>query len=137
LGLLEELGLIAFDLKEIVAALFDNEPGVVALTMQWIGGNHFAIQRGQLFQQSAIVAQLAALVSFFLIIDGDGLRSAILVLSQGKQADVVPDHLAIQSQGGWQTARAIQEPLAQQRGERFGVHAGEHLIKNAVPRDLI
>ena len=51
MGLLEQKPLVAFDLKEIVAAFFHNAAGQFALAVQRISGDEFAVQRGRFVQQ--------------------------------------------------------------------------------------
>ena len=53
---------------------------MLALTMEWIGGDHFAIQRGEFFQKSSRRAQLTALGAFFLVVNRDSLWGAIFML---------------------------------------------------------
>ena len=43
LRLLQQPGLVAFDLKPIVAAFFHDGPGQATLTRQWIGGDALAV----------------------------------------------------------------------------------------------
>ena len=64
------MGLVALDLEQVVAALFHNGARQLALTVQGVGGDEFAIQRRLAFQQRSGGTLLATLSAFFLVIDG-------------------------------------------------------------------
>jgi hypothetical protein len=64
---------------------------------------------------------------FLLIVNGDRLRRAVLMLRQGEQADVIADHLPVEGQSLWERPGLCLEPAVEQRGERLGIHAREHL----------
>ena len=49
--MLEQVGWVAFDLEEIVAAFFHQGPGVRTLAVQRVGGDDFPIQRRRLGQR--------------------------------------------------------------------------------------
>ena len=68
------------------------------------------IQGRQLFQKSRSRAQFTPLGALLLVVNGHRHRSAILVLGQREQADVIPNHLAIQCQRSGQTAGAALQP---------------------------
>ena len=118
------MGLIAFDLEKIIPALFHGGPAILALAVQRISGDDFPIQWGKVFQQLGGSAQFAALGAFLLVVNGHGLRGSILVLGQREQANMIPNHFAIQSQGLRQSACPLGQPGAQERGEGLRVHAG-------------
>lgn len=117
MSLLQQMRLVALDLEEVVTAFFHGGPAQFSLTVQGIGRDQFAIQRGEAFQQGRGRGLLATLGALFLVIDRHGLGSPILVLGQGEQADVIPNHFAVQSQRLRQAARATGQPTAQQGGE--------------------
>jgi len=54
--------------------------------VQRIGGDQLSVQRGEAFQQGGGGGLFATLGALFLVINGDGLGRAVLVLGQGQQA---------------------------------------------------
>ena len=75
--------LVAFDLHEIVAALFRDDPRGRPLAVQGVGGDDLSIQGGQALEQRGGGGLFAKLGAFLLIVDGLRLRGAVLVLGQG------------------------------------------------------
>ena len=129
--------MVAFNLQQIITAFFHDGPGVLTLTVQGIGRDHFAVQSRQFFEQRGGRGLFAAWRAFLLVVNGHRLGRAILVLSQGKQANVVANHFTIQGQRLGQSARAALQPAVQERGEGFGIHPGEHLIEHTVTRNFM
>lgn len=54
MGLFEQVGLVAFDLEEVITAFFHDGPGVLTLTVQGIARDDFPIQSRQFFQQRGV-----------------------------------------------------------------------------------
>jgi hypothetical protein len=71
-----------FDLEEEVAAFFHNEAGGFSLAVEGVGGDDLSVQSREFFQQVRRRRLLAAFRSLFLVVNGQGLRSAVLVLGQ-------------------------------------------------------
>ena len=106
MSLSQQMRLVALDLEEVVTAFFHRGPAQLSLTVQGIGRDQFAIQRGEAFQQGGGGGLFATLGALFPVINGDGLGRAVLVLAQGQQADMIPNHLAVQGRSLRQTAGA-------------------------------
>lgn len=107
------MGLIAFDLKQIITPLFHNGPGVLTLAVQGIAGDDLPIQCRQGCQQFGRRAQLTAFGAFLLVVNGQGLRGAILMLGQGEQANVVANILPSKASAcGKVPARLWSQPLS-------------------------
>ena len=128
----EKLGLVALDLKEVFAALFDNRASQRPLAVERVGGESLAFETGQRTDEGFCGALFATLGGFFLIHDRHGNRRTLLVVGQSNGADEVTDHFAIQTKGRRQRACASGQPAAQERGEGFRVHPTQDLVKNAV-----
>jgi hypothetical protein len=126
------MGLIAFDLKQIITPLFHNGPGVLTLAVQGITGDDLPIQCWQGGQQFGRRAEFTAFGAFLLVVNGQGLRGAILLLGQGEQANVVANHFAVQGQRLRQGARPALEPAVEAQGKSFWIHPGQHLIEDPV-----
>lgn len=106
----------------VVAALFHDAARGLALAVEGIGGGDFSVQCGERFEPRGGGVLLAAFGAFLLIIDGNGLRCAVLVLCQGERAAGSP-------RGSAATGQA--------HGEGFGVHARDHQIEDAVAGHLV
>jgi hypothetical protein len=111
LSLLEQVGLIALDLQEVVAAFFHNDAGGFALAVQGVGGDEFAVQGGEFIQQLGAGALLATFGAFLLVVNGDGIWGAVLMFRQSEQADVIADHFSIQRQRLGKSACPFEQPL--------------------------
>ena len=131
------MGLIGFDLKEIIAALGHDRLRPFALARQGIGGDALAIQGRQAFQQGGRDCWFASCRAILRVINGDGLGRSVLVLGQGEPPDLVPNHFTVQRQRLRQLARLAAKPSAEQRGKGFGVHARKHLVEHVIPRHLM
>lgn len=99
LGVVEDLGLVAFDWQEGLTAFFDEDPGMGTPAVQGIGRDDFAIQRRRLVQETGCRSPFATLCPFFLVVDGHRLRGAILLLGQGQESDLISDPLATRAPG--------------------------------------
>jgi hypothetical protein len=62
---------------------------VFRFQVERIGGDDFAVQSGQFFPQVHRRCLLAALRARFLIVNGQGLRSAVFLLGQGSRPRVI------------------------------------------------
>ena len=111
MGLFEQVGLVALDLKEVVAAFFHDATGGFSLAVQRVGGNDFAVQSRQRFQPRRRRRLFAAGRALLLVIHGHRLRGAILVPGQREQANVVANHFAVQGQRLRQRATAAVQPI--------------------------
>ena len=69
----QQMRLVAFNLEEIIAAFFDNGPAQLALAVQGIGRDDFAVQRRLFFEQGCRGGLFAPWGALFLIIHGEGL----------------------------------------------------------------
>lgn len=67
--------------------------------MEGIGRDDFAVERLLALQQRQGRGLFTARGVFLLVVNGDRLRGAVLVLRQGEQADVIADHFAVEGQG--------------------------------------
>ena len=134
---MEQFGLVALDLEQIIAALPDDGAGVGSLAVQGIGGDDLAVQGGRFFQQGRRRRLFAALGAFFLVVNGHGLGGAVLMLGEGEQADVIADHFAIQSQRLRQGSAVALQPAIEAAGKGFRVQTRQHLVEDAVAGNLI
>ena len=76
-----QLGLVAFDLQQIITPFFHDGSGVPTLAVQRIGRDHFAVQSWQRLQQCRRGGLFATRRVFLLVVNGHGLGSSVLVLS--------------------------------------------------------
>ena len=84
LGLLEQIGLIGFDLEQVITALLDDHAGIFALAMQGVGSDKFFVEGAEGLEQGGGAGEFAGLGAVFLIVEGNGLWSAVLVFGQGE-----------------------------------------------------
>ncbi len=132
MSLLEQARLVSLDPEQIIIPFFDDEAGLAPLTMQWVGGDDFAIQGRQLFQQRHRRALFATGRVLLSVVDRHRLRGAVLLLGQGQEANVMTNHFAVQGQRLRQQAALPLQPVGEPGSEGFGIHAGEHLVEDTV-----
>ena len=92
------MGLVAFDLQEIIPSFFGDGPGDLALAVQCVGGDHLFIEAAHGVEEFGRCLLLAALGAFLLIVQGHGFGRSITMASQTEDTEVVANHLPVQSQ---------------------------------------
>ncbi len=133
----EQRGLVGFDLQEAVASFFHDDARGFFLAVERVGGDGFAVERGQGGEELLGDFQFAALGVLLLIHDGAGDGRAVFDFDQADHADDVADHFPVQGERAGQRAGLRAEPAAEQRGEGLGVHAREHFVKDVVAGHLV
>lgn len=133
----EQRGLVGFDLQEVVASFFHDDARGFFLAVERVGGDGFAVERGQGGEELLGGLEFAARGVFFLIHDGEGDGGAVFDFDQADHADDVADHFSVQGERAGQGAGLRAEPAAEQRGEGLGVHAREHFVEDVVAGHLV
>ena len=72
----------------------------------------FAIEGWLVFEQREGGGLFATRGVLFLVVNGERLRRAVLVLGQGEDADVFAHHLAVKGQGLREVAGLLAQPIA-------------------------
>ena len=81
-GVVEQRGLVARDLQAVLAALLDEGAGGGALAVQGVGGDDLPVEGGQAAEQRRGGGLLATRGPLFLVVEGEGLRGAVVVVDQ-------------------------------------------------------
>jgi len=89
------MGLVAFDLQEIIAPFLGYGPGNLALAVQCVGGDHLSIEAPHGIEKFSRGLMLAALGAFLLIVQGHGFGGSVTVAGQAQDVEVVANHLPI------------------------------------------